>query len=317
MKNSGIPGMAVAVVHGGKTVYAKGFGVKDVRTGDGPDNKVDPDTVFQLASVSKPMGATVVAHQVGQNAISWDTPIVSTSCRGSRCPIRWSPRWSPSATCTRTAPGCPTTPATCSRTRLRPALRAGAAARASAGSVPDLLRLHQLRADRRRRGGGRRRRQVLGGPQPRRCCTAAGHGVDQLRFADYEATARPRRRAHPRRRQVRAAATCATPHAESPAGGVSSSVNDMTQWLTMMLANGSYDGQQIVDPKALLPALTPQIVSSPRQRAGDAVGLLRLRVQRRHHVGGADAAQPFRGLRTRRRQPTSSSCRRPTWRSSR
>ena len=31
MKKSGIPGMAVAVVHGGKTVYAKGFGVKDVR----------------------------------------------------------------------------------------------------------------------------------------------------------------------------------------------------------------------------------------------------------------------------------------------
>src|SRR5277367_7190571 len=42
MKSSGIPGMAVAVVHGGKAVYAKGFGVKDVRTGV----KVDPDTVF-------------------------------------------------------------------------------------------------------------------------------------------------------------------------------------------------------------------------------------------------------------------------------
>src|SRR3954464_14108445 len=73
MKKSGIPGMAVAVVHGGKTVYAKGFGVKDVRTGD----KIDPDTVFQLASVSKPVSATVVAHQVGVNAIGWDTPIVS------------------------------------------------------------------------------------------------------------------------------------------------------------------------------------------------------------------------------------------------
>ena len=30
MRKTGIPGMAVAVVHGGKTVYAKGFGVKDV-----------------------------------------------------------------------------------------------------------------------------------------------------------------------------------------------------------------------------------------------------------------------------------------------
>src|SRR6476469_995608 len=73
MKKSGIRGMAVAVVHGGKTVYAKGFGVKDVRSGD----KIDPDTVFQLASLSKPLSATIVAHQVGQNAIGWDTPVVS------------------------------------------------------------------------------------------------------------------------------------------------------------------------------------------------------------------------------------------------
>ena len=50
---------------------------------------------------------------------------------------------------------------------------------------------------------------------------------------------------------------------EAPAGGASASVNDMTHWLSMVLANGSYDGKQIVDPKALLPALTPQIVSSP------------------------------------------------------
>src|SRR6185369_6233822 len=60
MKKSGIPGLAVAVVHGGKTVYAKGFGVKDVRNGE----KVDADTVFQIASLSKPLSATVVAHQV-------------------------------------------------------------------------------------------------------------------------------------------------------------------------------------------------------------------------------------------------------------
>ena len=33
MNKSGIPGMAVAVVHGGKTVYSKGFGVKDVEDG--------------------------------------------------------------------------------------------------------------------------------------------------------------------------------------------------------------------------------------------------------------------------------------------
>ena len=54
MRKSGIPGMAVAVVHGGKTVYAKGFGVRDA-TAARPANKVDADTVFQLASLSKPL----------------------------------------------------------------------------------------------------------------------------------------------------------------------------------------------------------------------------------------------------------------------
>ena len=73
LRDSGIPGLAVAVVHGGKAVYAKGFGVKDVRSGE----PVGTDTVFQLASMSKSLGATVVAHQVGVGAIGWDTPIVS------------------------------------------------------------------------------------------------------------------------------------------------------------------------------------------------------------------------------------------------
>jgi CubicO group peptidase (beta-lactamase class C family) len=71
MKTSGIPGMAVAVVHDGEVAYAKGFGVADVRTGA----KVDADTVFQLASLSKPVGATVVAHEVTENAVTWDTPV--------------------------------------------------------------------------------------------------------------------------------------------------------------------------------------------------------------------------------------------------
>src|SRR6185437_12315491 len=77
MKNSGIPGMAVAIVHGGKTIYAKGFGIKDVRKGDAADNKVDADTVFQLASISKSVGATVVAHEVTDKVVTWDMPVVS------------------------------------------------------------------------------------------------------------------------------------------------------------------------------------------------------------------------------------------------
>jgi len=71
MTSSGTPGMAVAVVHGGETIYAKGFGVRAV----GSPQTVDADTVFQLASMSKSVGATVVAQQIGAKRVQWDTPV--------------------------------------------------------------------------------------------------------------------------------------------------------------------------------------------------------------------------------------------------
>lgn len=71
MQRSGVPGMAIAVVQGDRILYAKGFGVRAV----GSPQKVDADTVFALASVSKPLGATVVAQQVGAGVVAWDTPV--------------------------------------------------------------------------------------------------------------------------------------------------------------------------------------------------------------------------------------------------
>ena len=47
------------------------------------------------------------------------------------------------------------------------------------------------------------------------------------------------------------------PDPQSPAAGVSSSVNDMARWLTMVLANGTYNGQRITSPEALLPGHYP------------------------------------------------------------
>jgi CubicO group peptidase (beta-lactamase class C family) len=40
------------------------------------------------------------------------------------------------------------------------------------------------------------------------------------------------------------------PDAESPAGGVSSSVNDVARWMRLELANGQLEGKQLVDEKA-------------------------------------------------------------------
>ena len=45
----GRPGAAVGVVHGGKLIYAKGFGEADVETGA----PIGPETIFHVASISK------------------------------------------------------------------------------------------------------------------------------------------------------------------------------------------------------------------------------------------------------------------------
>ena len=51
------------------------------------------------------------------------------------------------------------------------------------------------------------------------------------------------------------------PDTESPAGGASSSVNDLAKWMRLQLANGKFGGKQIVDEKALAATHHPQIVN--------------------------------------------------------
>ncbi|MGQ4420794.1 serine hydrolase domain-containing protein, partial [Streptomyces sp. SAS_269] len=72
MRKTGVPGVAVGVVHQGKVVYAKGFGVREL----GKSGKVDPATVFQLASLSKPLSSTVVSGAVGRKVVGWNDRIV-------------------------------------------------------------------------------------------------------------------------------------------------------------------------------------------------------------------------------------------------
>src|SRR5213080_1979469 len=71
IQENALPGLAIAVVFQDKVVYAKGFGVRDVNT----KASVDADTVFQLASLSKSIGSTVVAELVGEGKITWDSKL--------------------------------------------------------------------------------------------------------------------------------------------------------------------------------------------------------------------------------------------------
>jgi CubicO group peptidase (beta-lactamase class C family) len=59
------------------------------------------------------------------------------------------------------------------------------------------------------------------------------------------------------------------PDAQSPAGGVSSSARDMARWMAMVLQGGAFEGKTIVAEKALLPALTAEVISS-HSAAADA-----------------------------------------------
>ena len=62
MKRSQVPGMAVAVVIDGKTVLAQGYGTREA----GKNAPVDAQTVFQIASISKSLSATVAAIEVSK-----------------------------------------------------------------------------------------------------------------------------------------------------------------------------------------------------------------------------------------------------------
>jgi CubicO group peptidase (beta-lactamase class C family) len=72
LDETGVPGLAIGVVYKDEVVYLKGFGVREA----GTPETVDPDTVFQLASVSKPIASTIVAGVVGAGRASWDDPII-------------------------------------------------------------------------------------------------------------------------------------------------------------------------------------------------------------------------------------------------
>jgi CubicO group peptidase (beta-lactamase class C family) len=73
MARSGVPGMAVAVVHDGETVFARGFGIR--RAGEAAE--VTPETVFQIASISKSVSATVAAIAVSRVLAHWDDPVAT------------------------------------------------------------------------------------------------------------------------------------------------------------------------------------------------------------------------------------------------
>jgi len=73
MKQGGVPGISIAVIRNGTTAWVHGFGVKNTKTGE----PVTAETVFEAASLSKPVFAYGVLKLVDQGKLSLDTPLAN------------------------------------------------------------------------------------------------------------------------------------------------------------------------------------------------------------------------------------------------
>jgi CubicO group peptidase (beta-lactamase class C family) len=277
MRRSGIPGMAVAVVEGDRIVYAKGFGVRAA----GSPQPVDADTVFQLASMSKPIGATVVAQQVGIKKITWETPMrkhlpgftlgnayVSENitigdlyAHRSGLPghagdmleeLGYSQQ-----DILRSFSQLPLTPFRASYAYTNYGMT-GAAMAVAAAAGTDWASLSE---------------QVLYKP--------LGMVSTSSRFADFLARSNrapghvkengvfvigPERGFIPGRQNW---STGFNTDRQQPSGGVSSSARDVARWMSFVLSGGIGPGGQLVPAVALMPALTPKSITQEASARGE------------------------------------------------
>jgi len=71
IRDGRVTGLSVALVQGDRVVLAEGYGETRIGSGD----RVQPDTVFRIASLSKAFAGTLAAMLVEEGALSWDDRI--------------------------------------------------------------------------------------------------------------------------------------------------------------------------------------------------------------------------------------------------
>lgn len=266
MQRTGIPGLAMAVVHGDETVYARGFGVRAA----GSSEPVDADTVFQLASMSKPLGATVVAHEVGSRGVAWDSRMLELM---------------PGFALKDAAVSAQLTVGDLYAHRSGLPDHAGdTLEELGFGQQAIFQRLRQLSLTPFRASYN----YTNYGMTAAGVAVARAAGTDWFtlservlyeplgmrstssRFADFRA--RPNRAlghvkeggrfvVGPERPAGTGAQRWSAAYdtdAQSPSGGASSSVRDLARWMSLLLARGMHEGRQLVDAAALDAAMRPQ-----------------------------------------------------------
>ncbi len=267
LRKAGIPGLSVAVVRDGRAVYVKGFGLRKA----GEAGVVDADTVFQLASVSKPVAASVVAAQVGRGVVRWDSPVAKL--------LPWFALSDPWVTKQVTVGDL-----FAHRSGLPD--HGGDMLEQLDYERPDILRrlrhlpLAPFRAHYAYTNFGLTAgAEAVAAASGRDWATLSEEAIyrplgmtrTSSRFEDFEE--RDNRAVNhvmvegsyqPRFQRK--------PDAQSPAGGVSSSPHDMARWMAMVLAGRMARGRPVVEGAARLGGLRPQMLSAPPQTAADRGG---------------------------------------------
>lgn len=72
MQTFQVPGMAVAVIKDGNVIHSKGYGVSSLNSG----KKTDENTLFGIASNSKAFTAATLAQLVDAKKINWDDKVI-------------------------------------------------------------------------------------------------------------------------------------------------------------------------------------------------------------------------------------------------
>ncbi|HJW46191.1 MAG TPA: serine hydrolase [Lysobacter sp.] len=72
MSSHGVPGLSIAIVEDGKAVLAKGYGVRKL----GSPERVDADTIFPTGSTGKAITAAALAVLVDDGKIKWDDKVI-------------------------------------------------------------------------------------------------------------------------------------------------------------------------------------------------------------------------------------------------
>ncbi|MGB6877043.1 MAG: serine hydrolase [Candidatus Acidiferrales bacterium] len=255
MHDGKVPGLAVGIVQNGNAVYVKGFGVRDITTGQ----PVTPDTLFDIGSCTKAFTAAAVGILVDEGKMHWDDrvdeyipffhlydPLADENVTmrdllthrtgmGGTDLLWYGSSFSPEEIIRRVRYIEPEFGfrAKFEYQNVMYATAGYAVGQASGGTWQDFVRAHIF-------------------------------GPLGMSGADFSAT------------DAQNAADHATPHdlkdgkvvtipwrnidSVAPAGSINAGVKDMTKWIAMQLNDGMANGQQIVSAKSMREMHTPQIV---------------------------------------------------------